>query len=409
MALSIKCLGSCGSFAVSQPPIGRLGTAVAVLSGLLTLAGCNALPASGPTEAEIVNGAAASENQAQFKIVDLNTATIGAFSAPEPAAFAGLEPADSVRQKLDLIGPGDSLSISIFEVGNSLFAQPAASQDLESQMAGPQTAVSATTLPNIEVDATGHITIPYAAPILAAGETPGQLGGRIQAALSGKSQNPQVIVNVTGDLTNTVIISGDVKQPGRIQLTPTPERLLDIIAIAGGPVDPEQDIYVSLTHDGRTMGASLSALSDDERQNVYVSPGDRVHLAYQPPSFSTFGAADKVQLLDFPTPHLTLADALALSGGPANAQADPNAVFLFRFETPEIARRLGAPVTGSSVAIIYHLDMMQPASYFIAQKFQMRDQDLIYIANAGSDKVSKFFNLVGSLLAPAVVTANAVK
>jgi polysaccharide export outer membrane protein len=402
MALRNKTL-----FANTAPK--QLASTIIATAASLALAGCNALPASGPTEMQIVHGAAGSENQFGFKIVDLNAAPIGAFTTPPPPEFAGLDPGDPTGRNLGRIGPGDVLTISVFEIGNGLFAQPSTAPDLEGPVAGPQAAVSTTTLPNIQVDAEGYITVPYAAPILAAGETPQQLGARVQAALSGQSQNPQVIVNVTGNLNNTVIISGDVKQPGRIPLVPTPERLLDVIAVAGGPADPEQDIYVSLTRNGRTMGAPLSALADDEQHDVYISPGDRVHLAFQPPSFSVFGAADKVQQLDFPVSHVTLADALALSGGPANAQADPNAVFLFRFETPAVARQLGAPVTGSSVPVIYHLDMMQPASYFIAQKFPMRDQDLIYIANAGSDKVSKFFNLVGSLLAPAVITANAVR
>lgn len=382
---------------------------VTALLGLLTLSGCNNLPASGPTEAEILHGAAATRNALNFKIVDLNAATIGAFNTPAPPVFAGLDSGDPTGRNLGRIGPGDILTISVFEVGNSLFAQPADVGDSQGPVAGPQAAVSTTTLPNIEVDASGYVTIPYAGAIRAAGQTPEQLSARIQAALAGQSQNPQVIVNVTGNLNNTVIISGDVKQPGRISLSPTPERLLDMIALAGGPVDPEQDIYVSLTRDGATNGTALATLFNDERQDVYVSPGDRLHLAYQPPSFSVFGAADKVQQLNFPSSRVTLADALGLSGGPENAQANPSAVFLFRFESAEIARKIGVPAAGARVPVIYHLDMMQPTSYFIAQEFAMQDQDLIYIANANSDKVSKFFNLVGSLLAPAVITANAVR
>jgi polysaccharide export outer membrane protein len=339
-----------------------------------------------------------------FKIVDLNAVTIQAFTTPPPPAFNELSLGDTNADGLDQIGPGDTLQISIFEVGNSLFQPPAIATN-QGGTTGPQAAVTTSTLPNIEVDNSGHIELPYAGSVLAAGETAEQLANRIQSALAGSSQNPQVIVNVVGDLRNTIIISGDVRQPGRIRLTPTQERLLDIIAIAGGPTFPEQDTYVSLTRNGETEGVLLSALSDDESQNVPVMPGDRVHLAYQPRSFLVFGAAQKVQRLDFPTSHLTLADALALSGGPLDSQADPNEVFLFRFESPAIARKIGLSPTGSSQPVIYHLDMMQPVSYFVAQQFPMDDKDLIYIANAKSNRVAKFFNLIGSLLSPAATTA----
>jgi polysaccharide export outer membrane protein len=116
----------------------------------------------------------------------------------------------------------------------------------------------------------------------------------------------------------------------------------------------------------------------------------------------------------FETPTVNLAEGVARAGGPTDDRADPNAVFLFRFEPPELAAKLGAtPQEGAPAAaprpVIYRLDMMNPSSYFLAQQFPMRNQDLIYVANARSDLFSKFVNIVYSLAIPGLTAVQATK
>ena len=51
--------------------------------------------------------------------------------------------------------------------------------------------------------------------------------------------------------------------------------------------------------------------------------------------------------------------------------------------------------------------MMRPASYFLAQQFAMRDKDVIYVANAASNRPAKLVAIINQLFSP-VVTARAL-
>ena len=370
----------------------------AALSTVLVLTGCAALPSSGPTAAQLEQSTQ-NQNPLGIRFVPLNVQTIDVLNSIETRPLAGFSTPPATGSD-GAIGVGDTLSISIFEAGNSLFSSssPVISA---AQTAGPSGSVSEITLPPEQVDDSGFVEIPYAGSVSAAGLTPGGLAHRIEQALAGQSQNPQVIVTDAKPLADTIIISGSIHTSGRFPLTLAHERLLDMIAIAGGPTENEQDIYVSLTRQGQTGRILMSNLQNDPSQNVYLQPGDRVALAYDPRSFTVFGAAGKVQQVSFAAPQLNLAEALARSGGPSDGQADPSGVFVFRYEDRNTADRIGLNATTAEVPVIYQLDMMQPASYFYAQQFAMRDQDLLYIANAKTNRLSKLFSLIGSLVSPA--------
>jgi polysaccharide export outer membrane protein len=46
--------------------------------------------------------------------------------------------------------------------------------------------------------------------------------------------------------------------------------------------------------------------------------------------------------------------------------------------------------------------MMQPVNYFLSQRFSVRDKDVIYIANAASNRPAKFVAIINQLFSPFV-------
>jgi polysaccharide export outer membrane protein len=80
--------------------------------------------------------------------------------------------------------------------------------------------------------------------------------------------------------------------------------------------------------------------------------------------------------------------------------ADPTAVFIFRYdETID-------PASGAK-PVIYRLNMMEPASYFLAQRVAMQDKDVIYIANAAANQPTKLVGVINQLFSP-FITARAI-
>ncbi|WP_242402503.1 SLBB domain-containing protein [Komagataeibacter kakiaceti] len=240
-----------------------------------------------------------------------------------------------------------------------------------------------------------------------AGLTTTQIADRIRAGMKKISRAPQVVVRTTNDLTNSVMIYGEIGHSGRVPLTPNKERVLDVVALSGGATHPAEDTLVQLNRDGRIVQAPLKIVEDTPEQNILLQSGDRVQLLYMPRNFTIFGASDKVTEVPFSTPDLSLAEGLARVGGPADSRADPNAVYLFRFEERNIAQKLNIPTDAgqASVPVVYQLDMMNPANYFLAQDFPMRNNDLIYIANAKINNFNKFFNLLSTIVSPGITAA----
>lgn len=360
-------------------------------AALCALGGCAALPSSGPDVNQVVK---ASQGPAPaFRIVDLSPVAEKALASAPSARLSDLDALGSgAAQPVDLIQVGDTLQITVFEVGSSLFAgASAASQGAAAMAAAP--AANAASLPVAPVSPDGGVTLPYIGRLEAAGRTPGELAAEIEAGLRGKSQSPQVMVTVRDDVGNTVMLMGDVKTPGRKPLSYRRESLLDMIAIAGGADTAKPDVIVRVTRDGRSVEMRLGDIESGSPDDITLRPQDRIELINRPRTFTAFGAAGKVSEIQFQTNRLSLAEALARMGGPLDQQADSSGVFIFRAHQPTDA-----------VPVVYRLNLKDPSGFFVAQRFEVEDKDLILVANAQSDAWYKFLAIVNSIVSP-IVTA----
>jgi len=367
----------------------RRMTSVAV-GCLLLLGGCGIMPASGPTISELKDRA--EKNPLNFKMVELTPevadATGGELAgAPLPATLPGPIPPDR-------IGIGDILQVSIYESGAGLFAHA-------------DTGATATALPPLPVGRDGTVTIPYVGRLEAAGLSPAELQGRLVTALEQKASQPQVLITVTGNINNTVVVSGDIHTPGRYPLTAASEHLLDAIAAAGGSNHPSTDTVVQLTRGQSRARFGLGSLDALSPVNFVVAPGDEIELIYQPQTLTIFGASGRVGVIPLPSSHVTLAQGIALGAGPSDDQADPAGVYLFRFETVEGAHKLGFADATEPVPVIYHLDLLDPTSYFLLQKWTLRDKDMLYVANSEGMRLKKFLGLLQALFSPVSVATPA--
>jgi polysaccharide export outer membrane protein len=254
--------------------------------------------------------------------------------------------------------------------------------------------------PAISVDSEGTIRLPYIGRLGVAGLTPFEVQRLIEQGLKGKSQSPQAIVVVRSNISNTVFVSGDVRRPGRLELSLGRERLLDAVAASGGSVGSAEDTLVRFARGGRIVEQRLGFIRSGTADDLVLVPGDRVELIRRPRTFTVFGATPRSSQINFETGDVSLAEALARVGGPNDAQADPAAVFLFRYDGVQDSPDAGLPK-------IYRLNMLKPQSYFLSQRFVMRDKDVIYIANAAANQPSKLVNIINQLFSP-FVTARAI-
>jgi polysaccharide export outer membrane protein len=103
---------------------------------------------------------------------------------------------------------------------------------------------------------------------------------------------------------------------------------------------------------------------------------------------------------------------MAKAGGLLDAQAEPAGVYVYRREPRELAERLGvdgSKYVGPLVPVVYNVDFRDPAGYFLATKFDMRDKDVLFAANAATVETAKFLQFVRTVVATAddtIVTTN---
>lgn len=307
------------------------------------------------------------------------------------------------------VGVGDALEITIWE------AAPAAlfgTANLGSAIGSGIETSNANKLPVLEVGPSGSITVPFAGQVPAAGRTLRQIEQDIVARLSGKAHLPQAIVRIARNATLNVTVLGDVKAPQRVPLTPRGERLLDVIAQAGGTNQSLEKMTIQVTRGGIVQRMSAREVVQDPRQNIVLQSDDVVTAFYQPYSFTVLGAAGKNDEIRFEGVGLTLSQALGRIGGLQDDRADPRGVFLFRWERPELLGEMAAgmqPNAEGRVPVIYRADMKRADTYFASQRFKMRDGDVMYVSNSRLSDLQRFVNIVASSILPVATVRNTVR
>ena len=120
---------------------------------------------------------------------------------------------------------------------------------------------------------------------------------------------------MTHNYSSNATVVGEVNTSTRVPLVPGNERLLDAIAAAAGVRQPVNKMTIQITRDENVYSLPLETIIRDPKQNVPLLPGDVVTALFQPYSFTALGATGKNEEVNFETQGITLAQALARSGG----------------------------------------------------------------------------------------------
>ncbi|WP_426018875.1 polysaccharide biosynthesis/export family protein [Brevundimonas sp. DWR2-3-1b1] len=362
------------------------------------LGGCSTLPRDGPSGASVNAGATTASALGSYALVPL-TYEVTERMKQVPPQFFGTLAAGSSDQPADVIGEGDTLAISIFDPSGSLFGGTLGSGSSSSSRTNTTLSGGNQALPGAVVDRSGSVAIPFGGQVRVQGLTSTQAAAAIRRALVGKVANPQVLVSIAGNASNTVNVLGDVRQPGRAPLGVNSDRILDVIAAAGGSARTTDDLIISIQREGQTYTAPLSAVTTEFGENVRLQRGDVVNVQYKPRRFSTFGGLNAVAQVDMPAGPMTLTGAMSKVGGLNTNTANARRVLIFRFERPEVAQALGInqPATPRGVPVVYELDFSDAANVFAATNMQVMPEDVIYVPLAGAAEMRKFFEVVQSL------------
>jgi polysaccharide export outer membrane protein len=357
---------------------------VAFAALVLALVSCG-LPRSGPNKREIFSSSV--QRQGDAFVVTVNERVIQATSVTPAIGFS-----QSFQKKgritSDLIRPGDRLNLTIWEVADVPL------------LAG--VGQNATVLADVQVDGSGHIFVPYAGRIRAAGNTPDQLRKILTTKLDAQTPDPQVAVTrVAGDGAS-ISVMGGVGGQGVYPIEGATRTLTAMLARAGGVAIAPEIAQIKLTRGDETGVVWLQDLYSNPKFDIALRPGDRILVEADSRSFTALGATGTQTRIPFDTQKLSVIEAIAQVGGLASSLADPTGVFVFRDEPPELANLvLGRNDLTGFQRFVYVLDLTEPSGMFRARDFLVRDGDTVYVTEAPFVQWNKTLSVLSSGVAAA--------
>ena len=391
----------------------RFGRSIFSAALLLVVGGCATdtfISQSGPSRLDLVNKAqlrverAGPEQELQYALVPLDRNSVALLGVDEVAANFPAEPTEQ-NSANGLIGVADQVSITVFESGSGGLFLP---------REGGTRAGNFVTIPTQQVGKDGTIEMPYAGTLRVAGSTPNAVSAVIQERLANRALEPQVVVSVVDRRAGPVSVLGEVGAATRFSLDPGGARILEAIARAGGPRFPAYESMVTLQRNGTVYKALLSEMAQNVRQNVELRSNDVVYVAHEPRYFLAMGAIGQGASLGpqnrrftFDDSHIMLVDAVAKAGGLLDERANATGVFVYRTELRETVIALGVEPRAqlpAMVPTVYLLNLRDPAGYFYASRFAVRNEDVLFISNAPATDLGKFLDLILPVTTSAGVT-----
>lgn len=396
-----------------------------VISGIL-ISGCS-FPHAGPSYGSVEELNDAKNTQYPIPVLKIDNDITTIMKAHEESLsfkkFFG-----DVKPDVYKVQSGDSVDLYIWE-GSPALLFGAKSYDAE------DLSVTSNKLPTQLVEEDGNITVPFVGQIKVAGKTVRQIERDILDSLKTKANNPQVMLHVSNRPSSQMSVIGDVNNSTNITLTPKGERILDALALSSGVSQNYNKIMLSLTRNGKTSSLPLETVIENPNENIYVNAKDVLVVMYQPWTFTVLGPAGKNQEVKLEATGLNIIEALARIGGLNDNVANPNGVFIFRYEDKDIYQEYAKSLTKQKkvnsakqeqslvsnsdsindalknvekIPVVYQLYMGEAESLFVAQNFKIKNGDVVYLASSGANELSKFLRMVGLIVNPLVSWGNSI-
>lgn len=361
-----------------------------VIASLLLLAGCAAAPGIGFDEALSVQAQAASPAAPAGTSKDA-----AGTDAPPPGAVQSITP-DLIRQQragraTDVgvevkrlfgtpsqyrVGPGDILNIVVWD-HPALALAPAGSITTDATSGSPVSN-------GYNVSQDGLIQFPYVGSFKAGGLTEYEVRDRLSTRLAKYLTDPKLTVRVQSFRNGRVYVDGSVRTPGLQAVNDIPMTLPEAINRAGGFAADADRSMVAVSRNGRTTVVNMQQLIalGVNPNKILLGAGDMVRVFSQDDSkVYVLGEVTRPVGQVMRNGRLSLNQALGEAGGVSTTSGNPRQIFVVRAKvdgTPEV----------------YHLDASTPVSYALAEGFELRPHDVVYVDPVPLVRWSRVINLI---------------
>lgn len=354
------------------------------LGACIVLSGCAVAPGMRMTEPAtlpVSDGDAQTQRESvQVPVSEINATLIQQLKTTDDSVDVA-----RVRSLIGRPGPyttgaGDVLQITVWDHPELTAALGAPQQTNGRPYDPPQGFV---------IDNGGNVQVPFAGNVHVAGMTVDEVRTAVTAALSRYFVRPKVSVRVASFRAKQIYVDGEVRSPGNIQVNDIPMTLFEAVNRAGGFAPTADESHLLLIREGVSYPLDLSRMlaRNINPAGVLLHDGDLLRvMPREENGIYVMGEVTKpLTALPMRNGRLTLSDAISQAGSLNNMSADAAQIYVIR----------GAVQANPQV---FHLDARSPVAMLLANQFDLRPKDIVYVDGNGLVRFSR----VLSLLLPAI-------
>lgn len=279
------------------------------------------------------------------------------------------------------IGAGDYLSITVWD--HPELVMPSITM-LSPAAGNASGAIPGNSPSGYSVSAEGKVQFPYAGDLKLSGLTELQARDLLVQQLSKFIKKPEVTLRVIAYRSQHVYLDGEIKNPGMVAIDDIPPTLPEAIGRAGGITLLGDQSRISITRDTKTYWLSLPHLgrSNTNPSNIMLRNGDLVRVSPRDESkVFVVGEVNKPGALPMTNGQLTLNAALGEAGGLNSQSADGNQVYVIRN-------------ANDAQPLVYHLDAQSPVMFALAENFQLKPKDVVYVDTSSLVRFNRVIGLI---------------
>nr|WP_217446867.1 polysaccharide biosynthesis/export family protein [Cupriavidus basilensis] len=278
------------------------------------------------------------------------------------------------------VGIGDILSIVVWDHPELVF--PTQTYSIGSAYDIPNYS-GAANVPGYVVSPAGSIQFPYAGVVTVVGKTPEEIRGELSVQLKRVVNMPQVTVRVLAFRSKRIYLDGEIKTPGAQNIDDVPMTLVEAINRAGGVnVTTGDNSRIRIARGGKNYHVNMFALLKQgiDPAKILLRNGDIVRVEQREDSrvFVT-GEVVRPSMVLPRNGHLTLNEAIGEAGGVNPNSADAKELYVIRNDTEGGVQ-------------VFHLDGKSPVSLALAEGFELKPKDVVYVDAAGVVRWGRVIN-----------------
>ena len=286
------------------------------------------------------------------------------------------------------IGPGDVLNIVVWDHPELAIAPAGASLVADASSLSPVGN-------GYNVSPGGLIQFPYVGNLKIGGLTEYEARDLLTTRLAKYFKEPQVTVRIQSYRNGRVYVDGEVRVPGLQAVNDIPMTLPEAINRAGGFTALADRSAVAISRNGTTTAINMQQLTElgINPSSILLGSGDLVRVLSRDESkVYVMGEVTRPLAQPLRNGRLTLNEALGEAGGVSPVSGDPRQIYVVR----------SAP---SGQPEIYHLDARSPVAYALAEGFELKSRDVVYVDPSALVR----WNRVISLILPSASVVNVTR